>query len=62
MSVKQSIRRKRGDTKIETIEKQYGVDFGVRRDMRLDTFLEKKGYSSLSRAVRSIEEKQKKKK
>ena len=38
-----NFRKKRGDTKIKTIEKKYGVDFGVRGDMKLDTFLDKKG-------------------
>ena len=42
------LREKRGDTNIETIEKQYVVNFGVRGDMHLDTLLEKKGYNSLN--------------
>lgn len=40
---------KRSDTKISTIEKQYGVDLGVRGDMKLGTYLREKGYPSLSR-------------
>ncbi len=47
------IHRKRGDTLIGTIEKEYDVDFGVRADMRLDTFLEKNGYDSLKEALRN---------
>ena len=42
------LRRKRGDTLVGTIEDQYGRDFGVRRDMRLDTLLEREGASSLN--------------
>ena len=54
MPSKKMIRSKRGDTKIENIEKQYGVDFGVRGDMRLDTYLEIKGYPSMSKAIRDL--------
>ncbi|MFZ2039000.1 MAG: hypothetical protein WAV11_03650 [Minisyncoccia bacterium] len=42
------LREKRGDTNVETIEKQYNRDFGVRGDMHLDTLLDKKGYNSLN--------------
>lgn len=42
------LRAKRGDTQVGTIENQYGIDLGVRSDMRLDTLLEKTGYSSLN--------------
>lgn len=41
------LRQKRGDTHVGTIEKQYGVDFGVRSDMRLDTLLKREGVESL---------------
>ena len=41
-------RVKRQDTKVGTIEKKYGVDLGVRSDMKLGNYLKKKGYSSLS--------------
>lgn len=47
-----AIRRKRGDTKVGTIEKKYGVKFGVRGDMRLDTLLRRTGASSLSKVVK----------
>jgi len=43
---------KRFDTKISTIEKQYGVDLGVRGDMKLGTYLEEKGYPSLSKMLK----------
>jgi len=42
------LREKRGDTKVSTLEKKYGIDFGVRGDMQLDTLLEKRGYTSLN--------------
>lgn len=43
---------KRFDTKISTIEKQYGVDLGVRGDMKLGHYLKAKGYPSLSRMLK----------
>jgi hypothetical protein len=44
------IRRKRGDTEIGTLRNEYGDDFasGYRSDIRLDTFLDREGYDSLS--------------
>jgi hypothetical protein len=42
------LRQKRSDTHIETIEKIYGVDFGVRSDMHLGTLLEEKNVESLN--------------
>lgn len=48
-----TFRAKRKDTKIETIEKKYGLDLGVRSDMHLGTYLEKNGYSSLSKMLES---------
>jgi len=42
------LRAKRGDTYVSTIEEEYGVDFGVRGDMHLDTLLELKGVDSLN--------------
>ena len=42
------LREKRGDTHVETLEKKYGVDLGVRGDMHLDTLLERKGLESLN--------------
>jgi len=47
------LRAKRGDTQVGTIENQYRIDFGVRSDMRLDTLLEKTGYSSLNNLLHS---------
>ena len=42
------LRQKRGDTHVETIEKNYGVDLGVRGDMHLRTLLEQKNVDSLN--------------
>ncbi len=46
------IREKRGDTHMGSIEREYGRDFGVRSDMRLDTFLQQRGLDSLSEALK----------
>lgn len=43
-----SLREQRGDTHMGTVERIYGRDFGVRSDMHLDTFLERKGVDSLN--------------
>lgn len=42
------LREKRGDTSVGNVEKQYGVNFGVRSDMHLNTLLNKKGFKSLN--------------
>ena len=42
------LREKRSDTHVSTIEKQYGVDFGVRGDMELGTLLKKMDKDSLN--------------
>ena len=47
-----TFRKKRGDTKMETIEKKYGRDFGVRSDKQLQNYLDEIGYSSLSELLR----------
>lgn len=44
---------KRKDTKMGTLEKEYRVDLGVRSDMKLGNYLEKKGYKSLSEMLKS---------
>ena len=46
-SRKQISERIQVDTKIEVLEKKYGIDFGVRSDMKISTFLKGKGYKSL---------------
>jgi hypothetical protein len=45
------LREKRGDTLVRTIEEQYGVDLGVRGDMRLDTYRERTGLDSIKEIV-----------
>jgi len=44
-------RQKRGDTSIGGIEKTYGVNFGVRSDTKLSTYLKEKGLPSLAKAL-----------
>lgn len=44
---------KRSDTKIATIEKKYGKDFGVRNDKLLGNYLKEKGYKSLAELLRN---------
>lgn len=51
MSSAGNFRRKREDTKIGTIEKQYGVDLGARSDMQLGQYLKQKGLPSLTKAL-----------
>lgn len=46
-------RKKRSDTKIGTIEKRYGKDFGVRSDKELGSYLKEKGYKSLSELLKN---------
>jgi len=50
-------RRKREDTLIGNIEKKYDVDFKVRKDMKLGTYLKKKGLPSLSKALDKVTKK-----
>ena len=52
-------RKKREDTKIKTIEKKYGVDFGVRSDKKLGAYLKEEGLPSLSKALEKIQKKRK---
>jgi hypothetical protein len=40
-----TLREKRGDTLVRTIEEQYHVDFGVRGDMQLETLRQRTGMS-----------------
>ena len=42
------LRDKRDDTYVGTIEKQYGVDLGVRSDMHLGTYLKEHRIKSLN--------------
>lgn len=36
------------DTKIGTIQKEYGINFGERSDKKLGVFLRERGYKSLA--------------
>lgn len=47
------IRPKRSDTKMGTIERIYGKDFGIRSDKKLGSFLKEKGYPSLSKLLKN---------
>lgn len=47
------LRDKRDDTHVQTIEKQYNRDFGVRGDMELGSLLEKTGMKSLNDLIHS---------
>jgi len=40
--------RKRGDTLVSTVERQYGIDLNARSDMLLGNMLEERGFDSLS--------------
>lgn len=54
MATKRTLfRKKRGDTKMGTIEEKYGKDFGVRSDKKLGNYLKEKGYNSLSELLKS---------
>ena len=50
------LRAKRGDTRVGTIEAQYGVDLGMRSDARLDTALDRYGVDSLSQLLKVARE------
>lgn len=45
------LRNTRDDKHVGTLEKQYDCDFGVRADMHVDTLLNRKGVSSVSKLV-----------
>ncbi len=49
------IRRKRGDTRVDTLRDTYGPDFasGYRGDTHLETLLEREGADSLSEYLRN---------
>jgi len=47
------LRKTRSDKHVETLENQYGLDFGVRGDMHLDTLLEKAGMDSVNDLIHS---------
>jgi hypothetical protein len=45
------LRGKRGDTRVDTIEREYDVDLGMRGDAHLDTALERYGVRSLHELI-----------
>ncbi|MCX7038069.1 MAG: hypothetical protein NT005_02890 [Spirochaetes bacterium] len=47
------LRDTRDDKHVETLEKQYGRDFGVRGDMHVGTLLKKLGVESVNDLVNS---------
>ena len=47
-------RQKREDSLIGNIEKTYKVDFGVRGDMQLGTYLKERGLPSLAKALEKV--------
>ena len=48
------LREKRSDTRVDTIEKQYNIDIGTRRDAHLDTALERHNVDSLHELVEKL--------
>jgi hypothetical protein len=48
------LREKRGDTRVDTIEKKYKIDIGMRGDAHLDTALERHGVESLHDLVEKL--------
>ena len=46
-----ALRRKRSDTHVGTIERQYGLDFGVRSDMHLGTLLKRRSSAWLAEVL-----------
>jgi hypothetical protein len=43
---------KKEETKMEKIERIYGKDFGVKGDIKLETFLKENGYNSLAELLK----------
>lgn len=49
-----TLRQKRADTLVKTIEKTYWKDLWVRSDKKLWNYLKEKWYDSLSKLMKSI--------
>jgi hypothetical protein len=45
--------RRRDDTQVKTIEREYGVDLRARGDMKLATLLEERGFESLTQFLKA---------
>jgi hypothetical protein len=52
------LRQKRADTLVGNIEREYGVDFGVRSDMGLGTLRDRTGLTSIDALIRKAREDQ----
>jgi hypothetical protein len=50
------LREKRGDTRVDTIEKKYKIDIGVRGDAHLDTALNRLNVESLHELVEKLKQ------
>ena len=48
------LREKRGDTRVDTIEKKYDVDLGMRGDAHLDTALKHHNVESLHELIEKL--------
>lgn len=48
------LREKRGDTRVDTIEKKYKVDIGMRGDAHLDTALKHHNVDSLHELIEKL--------
>lgn len=48
-------RKKRSDTLLGSIEKQYNVSFGRRSDMKLGTYMQEKGFKSLGNTLNYLD-------
>lgn len=48
------LRKKRSDTHMGSVEKNYDIELNVRSDMHLGNFLVRNGYSSLSQLLNDL--------
>lgn len=48
------LREKRGDTRVDTIERQYNINIGMRGDAHLDTALDRHKVDSLHELVEKL--------
>jgi hypothetical protein len=53
-------RNKRGDILVGSVEQKYNVDFGVRSDMKLQTYLKRQGVPSLGKVLDYVSQRQQK--
>lgn len=50
------LRKKRGDTRASTLEKEYGVELSVRPNTHLDTMRKKTGETSVQGVIKKLKE------